>query len=111
MKNKSNLFTNINDDYFLKSKYSWYETAKKINPKGLGRNTLTAFLRWKKIIDDENLPCRNLDSREYFIIDRVYKKVGIFNVTKVTPSGLNFIQELINKYYQEYLEFKNSSKS
>jgi Rha family phage regulatory protein len=65
----------------------------------IGRTRLTAFLRERGILLNNNEPRQKYVEKGYFVV-KTCKKLGVvYTITLVTPKGLSFIYKQIKKYY------------
>jgi phage antirepressor YoqD-like protein len=79
--------------------------AKVLN-KGIGRNSLFALLRMKKVLKSDNQPYQTYIDREYFrVIETKFTKpngdIGINLKTIVYQKGVAFISGIIDDYRME----------
>lgn len=90
----------MNNNHETQTLLSMSEVAATLNC-GLGKNRLFAFLRKKKILQNNNIAFPQYCIKGYFstYLKRVPTKFGTsktFLVTLVTESGLAFIKQLLN---------------
>jgi anti-repressor protein len=77
-------------------------TVSKLLNKGIGRNTLFAILRDKKILDRNNKPYQEYIKRGYFKIveNKVEQKgeVKVYTKTVAFQKGIDYINRLLEAY-------------
>jgi anti-repressor protein len=81
---------------------SMREAAAILNMPGWGRNTIFEFLRDKGIVDEDNVPYRSYQDKEYFrvILNKWTDAHGETHTGKTTlvyPKGVDYIRKLLKK--------------
>ncbi|XZF60645.1 MAG: phage antirepressor KilAC domain-containing protein [Gloeotrichia echinulata DVL01] len=73
------------------------ELAKVIGIKGLGRNNLFQFLKNQGILQFNNIPYQRYMNKGHFVCIQAECNLRIYTVTLVTPSGIEFVIDLLKK--------------
>lgn len=74
------------------------QKAAKILGLGIGRNTIFAILREKKLFTKGNMPIKELVDKQYFYVGKKKNKYIQCDVTQVRcPKGLIFLYDILTK--------------
>lgn len=96
-------------DLYIDSKgtLSWNQSAKALKVK---RNKMLEFLRYKKVLNQDNSPSSYYSNKDYFevkgysILTKDGKKFQLA-ITRVTTKGQDFLYKYIKKYIDDYMKF------
>ena len=94
----------------LKKEHSFSEVGKLLKIARMGRNNIIALLKWKDILCENNLLNDEYNDAGFFTTEMIRtKNAGMVETCRVTPSGVSFIQEMINEWKEDFQQIENDA--